>query len=171
MNHPWKEIGVIGRAQGLKGDFFVNRQGLLPESHKDVVIGDTPQNGLHASILSQKIYKNKSLIRLSKLLDRTALEPYVGKILWGKSNIADNPFEDFLGVEIFDQQKQYVGKIHEVYNHGGTDNIELQDQEGNFLEIPLCEAYFLHRDDPEKIQLACEKEIFDDFWYHPKTKK
>ena len=56
----WKKIGLVGKAHGLKGDFFLHRQSLLPSQHQYLIIGDTYQQGLKTKIILSKQYKQKT---------------------------------------------------------------------------------------------------------------
>ena len=163
----WKKIGLVGRAHGLKGDFFIHRHNLLSRKHQNLIIGHTYKTGLNTKIILSKTYKQKTLLRVDKFHDRTTLEPYIGQTVWGDSSITDDPFVNFIGRILLDSNQQTIGTIRKFNHYGATHNMEIQAPSGATVEIPYCDTYFSNKDKPLSIQLACGKEVFDDFWYLP----
>ena len=175
MTKNWIKIGIVGKPYGLRGAFYVSgRSEILQSDFSEVSLGSDATSGLKSEVKEQKTHKGRSILILTELNDRTAMERYLGKAIWAQSAEVDAEFDeefeyrwkDLIGKKIVDSQDQLIGVVTHVSNHGATDIVELENKKGDSLDIAFIPAYFdmNFTSKDSKLHLVVPKENFDDLW-------
>jgi 16S rRNA processing protein RimM len=144
MKGNWKKIGIVGKAHGLRGAFFIGgRNNLLPNSYHDVVLGDNPGSGVKTKITKYQITNNRVLLMLAAVPDRTRVDFFAGQTLWADESTENIGAAAWLGREVVDCHGERLGEITEVFNYGASDTVQILAADQRTLELPLVDAYFL----------------------------
>ena len=169
VKHPI-QLGVIGRAKGIKGEFYVSgRDEPLPASLKYVWIGATPQASEKVEITSLKHHKSRPLLKLREFNDRTSIEKMTLSKIWAEKDqipISDDEFflDDLIGTSVIDCFGKKIGAVAATYNFGASDCLEIV-QGKKTLNLPLVEDYFdLDSFGSGVLKAQQAAEFFSDFW-------
>jgi ribosomal 30S subunit maturation factor RimM len=169
MKGNWKKIGIVGKAHGLRGAFFVGgRSSLLPNTYSDIVLGDKPQTGLHTQVTNYQICKNRVLLSLSALPDRTRVEFFAGQSLWVTQDTAELSSDtQLIGREVVDCAGEPMGRICDLFNYGASDTVQIIADDKRTLEIPFVGSYFADtstKDHRRPMALNVPRDTFADLW-------
>ena len=85
MNHSqWISLGKVGKARGLKGEFFMTlRDEPFPKEISSVRIGLT-ETGPVFTVAFSKWHKNLAVLSCREILSREAAEELRGHTVWAK---------------------------------------------------------------------------------------
>ncbi|MEZ4742206.1 MAG: ribosome maturation factor RimM [Bdellovibrionota bacterium] len=169
----WLQIGIVGKPYGLRGAFYISgREEPLQMTFSEVSIGKVPSTGYTARILIQKVHNSRSLLTVEGLIDRTAIERYVGEKVWvlAEELVFDEASEylwkDLIGKNVLDVNGKIIGEVCSVNNHGASDIVGIANEKGETLELPFVPTYFvmdfLAAD--KNLYLLVEKDTFDGLW-------
>jgi 16S rRNA processing protein RimM len=169
----WVKVGVVGRAHGLRGAFFVSyREDPIPKSYGTVRIGDAPMTAEKFEIRTSKLMNGRPLLQCGGFSRREHAEAFVGKSIWvHRTQISLDEskqyiWSDLIGKPVVDANGQLVGEIFEVRNFGASDLAAVRDNHGRSVEIPIVASYFdmnFTRLSPE-LKLAVKADTFDELW-------
>ncbi len=144
MKGNWKKIGIVGKAHGLRGAFFIGgRSDLLPNSYSEVLLGAEPGKGVTTKITKYQIVNKRVLLSLAAVPDRTQVDFFAGQALWVFESADTLAEASWLGREVLDCQGQHLGEITEVFNYGSADTVQILAKDQRTLEIPLVDDYFV----------------------------
>tara|TARA_Y100001947_G_C10323349_1_gene297213 strand:+ start:59 stop:586 length:528 start_codon:yes stop_codon:yes gene_type:complete len=161
-------IGSIGKSHGLKGAFFLNSY-CEPEDNfftykRFFLIQDNEI--LEFSIKTKQSRSRKNIINISgietldeiKKLTNTQiytlseyLKPIEGEYFW----------KDLLNLDVFNENKEFIGVISEIRNYGANDTLIIKNNSSETL-IPFVKDIFIKKVDLGKGLMIvdwCEDEV------------
>ena len=140
-------IGQVGRPHGLGGSFFVSgREGPIESSYSELLIGPTLSNAKPTRIEGSTMQGGRPLLKCSLASDRDAASALTGSLIFAaRSDIEATRGDGLLwseleGAQVFDSQNTLMGRVHQVYNAGASDVVEVV-QAGRSVDIPLISDY------------------------------
>ncbi|KGF67150.1 16S rRNA processing protein RimM [Hoeflea sp. BAL378] len=140
-------VGVIGAAQGLRGEVRVK-----PFTEDPMALADYGAlyagDGRRFEILDHRVAKTVLVVRFRGVNDRTAAEALKGLELFiDRSALPDEELEedeyfhaDLEGLEAWDADGRFWGRISGVLDFGGGDLLELRDEGMKPVVIPFTRA-------------------------------
>ena len=167
--NKWKLIGKVGRPFGVKGEFYLQTidANMPSRKHKHLLIGSNISVAKQMEIKNHKRHKNKTILTVSEILDRTHLEKnFVGLSVWGLKEINDFEYEGHLGLQVYDKDNKLLGKIEAFYDYGAGLVVKIYSTSSNsHLEIPYSNKYIKDLKPNKKIiELTVEKKQFEGLW-------
>lgn len=171
MTDQWIKIGIVGKAHGLYGAFFLSgRDSELDDSVSDLRVGEKPGQGKSLRIKSRKSHNGRTIIQTQEISGRDQLDEIKGKIVWcPRDQIAVDEqeylWDDLIGKSVIDANDQPMGVIERMNNYGASDIVELLDGRGR-LSIPFVPSYFdMNFDaDSNELRLVVSADVFDESW-------
>lgn len=169
-------IGHIGKPYGLRGEFFLTgRHSLLQDEFESVLLVHKHQatdKATTTKVRTQRVQKNRDLISLDALADRTAVEKNAGCALYGiksqQDEAPDTASELWLNLPVKTQDSKPIGSTVSVTNYGAHDCITIKHPtSGLLLELPLVATYFDElqtKTTPSSLTLNLPLENFEDLW-------
>lgn len=174
------KIGIVGRALGLQGSFYVSgRDEAIPTSIKHIKIGKNLGTAREAEVLKSSWQSGRSAILCSLASDRTAAESLQGLSIWAHASqvhiVEDSEFLliDLIGRDVLDVNGSMVGRVEDVLKQPASINMVVVNlDESADIEIPVISDYvdMSFRRGERLISLKVHKEVFDDIWNPRKTK-
>lgn len=146
LEHPIL-VGVIGAAQGLRGEVRVK-----PFTEDPTAIAEYgalyAADGRRFEILDHRVAKTVVVVRFRGVNDRTAAEALKGLELFiDRSSLPDDELEedeyfhaDLEGLEAWDSEGRFWGRVSGVLDFGGGDLLELRDASKKPVVIPFTLA-------------------------------
>jgi len=143
LDHP-VHVGVIGAAQGLRGEVRVK-----PFTDDPMALADYgvlhSADGRRFEVLDLRFAKTVVVVRFRGVNDRNAAEALKGLELFiDRSSLPDNELEegeyfhaDLEGLEAWDAEGQFWGTVSGVLDFGGGDLLELRDTGKKPVVIPF----------------------------------
>ncbi|OCW58995.1 ribosome maturation factor RimM [Hoeflea olei] len=140
-------VGVIGAAQGLRGEVRVK-----PFTGDPLALADYgalyASDGRRFEVLDHRFAKTVVIIRFRGINDRTAAEALKGLELYiDRSSLPDEELEedeyfhaDLEGLEAWDAEGRCWGRVTGVLDFGGGDLLELREEGGKPVVIPFTRA-------------------------------
>ena len=137
-------VGVVGAAQGLRGEVRVK-----PFTEDPMALGDYgalfASDGRRFEILDHRLAKTVLVVRFRGINDRNAAEALKGVELYiDRSSLPDDELEedeyfhaDLEGLEAWDADGRFWGRISGVLDFGGGDLLELRDEGMKPVVIPF----------------------------------
>lgn len=166
--HEWKTFGCVGKPHGLKGSFYVQKQTRpLPADLKTIRLGDSPHIAyLESQVLEIKSHRDKAILTVDKIPDRTVLDTHKGVKIWAafpQSKFSE--FDELIDFQVKDNLGELLGKVKQFYNYGASDVMEIQSAEEKILEIPFLDSYILKIEKQQNtIILSVPKSNFEGLW-------
>lgn len=125
-------IGVVGAAQGLKGEVrlqFFGDDPYLLENYKTLHL----KNGDHLTVVKVRIQKTTLIAHFKEISDRTSAEKLRGTELFiSREQLADGALDDdeffisdLIGLAAISENGDAVGEVLSVQNFGADDIIEI----------------------------------------------
>lgn len=168
------KIGIVGRALGLQGSFYVSgRDEPIPSSIKTVKIGRHLDSAQAAELLKTTWQGGRVAILCSLASDRTSADLLKGMTIWAESsqiNVADDKeylLVDLKGRKVLDVDGECLGLVDDVVKLPASINlIVLNPDKTADVEIPMINDYvdmgFTRGE--TMIKLRVKRELFDDIW-------
>lgn len=172
MTDTWIKIGIVGKANGLYGAFFLSaRDEILDKTVKKLLIGSDLKSAKPFTVKSRKNHSSKTIIQTEEVQGRDNLDQIKGMTVWclrSQISVNDNKeylWDDVVGRKVLDQAGELVGEVKAVNNYGASDILEIKHQ-GRELSLPFVDAYFQMNFEPQKdfLQMTVAREIFDESW-------
>ncbi|MBC7660612.1 MAG: 16S rRNA processing protein RimM [Chitinophagaceae bacterium] len=173
MQKRWIQLGIVGKAHGLNGAFFVSqRDEEIPDGLKTLRIGPSVETAKTFTIKSSRWQNDRPVMLCSEIASREAAEAICHQPIWADRDDMEIDEEeeyfwsDIVGKEVKDSQGTFFGTISEVANYGASDIVLIEDGKGRTVEVPFVEFYFdMGFDlDGTEIRLIVLSEVFDDTW-------
>lgn len=167
----WLRVGIVGKAHGLRGSFFVSgRDELIPASCKTLRVGATAESGSILTITENRWQAGRPILSAKECKRREDAEAIAGQALWmERSQLVVDQNSEYLWVDLPGRQVLTVagedfGEVREVYNVGASDILELVDTAGRVYDVPLIADYFDMQSatKPGPLRLAVEASTLDD---------
>ena len=173
MNIQWIQLGIVGKAHGMLGAFFVSRrEEALPPSLKTVLVGLRPETGRKLTVKSSRMQNSRVVLLCVEISQREAVESLIGQPICIERKVLklDEDKEyfwvDLIGKQVIDCQGLAIGKIENVGNFGASDIVLVRNEHGATLEVPFVRSYFdfsfLSTD--LVIRMNVPLETFQDVW-------
>ena len=140
-------IGVIGAAQGVKGEVRVQSYTARPTA-----IGDygplAARDGRSFDVLSVRPLRREMVaMRLRGITDRTSAEALNGVELYVDRSGLPPPeagefyLADLLGLEAVTADGAALGRVRAVDNHGGGDILAIDAADGREILVPFTKVF------------------------------
>ena len=145
----WLKLGIVGRAHGLQGSFFVSgRDEAIPPSVTHVRIGKDPETVRDAKVTSNTWQNGRITIRCEGVVDRTAAENIKGTSIWvdaSKVPVEDDKeylWSDLRGRTVIASDEVVMGVVEDVYQPAHSVNLVVVSPDGKRdVEIPMNRDY------------------------------
>ena len=145
----WLKIGVVGRAHGLQGSFFVSsRDEAIPDSIKSIRIGKDISTAREFKVTQRTWQNNRPTLRCDGIVDRTAAEKLCGASVWAEESavpVADAEeylWSDVRGRTVIGSDDVVIGVIEDVYQPAQSVNLVIVSPDGKRdVEIPMTRDY------------------------------
>lgn len=169
----WIKIGIIGKAHGLRGAFFVSaRETPIPADYKTVLIGRHESDAREYDILESRMQSGRPLLRASIAADRTVADTLTGLSLWVRraqirvDHSREYLWSDLLNRPVVDSDNAAIGVSIDLYNTGATDVLTIRRADGKTCDIPVVGTYFVMDFAPGQtpLRLTVPASTFDDTW-------
>ena len=168
------KLGIIGRALGLQGSFFVSaRDEAIPDTVKVVKIGRTLETARDAEVLSRGWQQKRPFLKCSLASDRTAAEQLTGMTIWVDDSAVhvDNSREylltDLIGRVVTDSDGSRLVMIEDVLQMPASINIVVVNADKTAdVDIPMIKDYVdmdFKRGEKE-LRLVVPASTFEDVW-------
>lgn len=172
MSSRWICLGVVGKAHGLAGAFFVSsREESLPVTLKDVVVGERPETGRSFKVLRCHMQGGRPVLQVAEITVREAVDPFKRQQIWcRREQLGLKPGEycwaDLIGKKVVDVNDVFIGTINDVANHGASDFVNIVHETRGELPVPFVDVYFDLNFDPESdvIKMIVTADTFDEAW-------
>ena len=179
MTH-WMKLGVVGRAHGLRGSFFISgRDEPFPPHLKKIVIGKTPDTGKTA-IIEQMAWQNgRVTLKCDIAADRTAAEAWTGQEVWCEAaaiaidDSSEYLLSDLEGRQVIDSDGVAMGTVDDIAVMPASINLVVLNPEGTAdVEIPMISTYVVmtFARGAKDLHLTVPADTFADVW-NPRGKK
>jgi len=168
----WKLLGKVGKPFGLKGFFYLTKNGKeLSKEHlffKTITKNNSEQILVIKEIL---IHQGQHLVQFKNFETRTHMEKIRGLTLWADKTIYDTSYEQVEGFKVLDIDQYTLGHVRRFYNFGAGDVVEIINNDQT-LQLPFQDELFFHiqeffqegRYPLEHLQLKISKDIYKDLW-------
>lgn len=171
----WLKLGVVGRAHGLRGSFFISaRDEVWPPTVNRVRITENPDECEDLVVEQSSWQSGRPVLKCLRIDDRTAAERLTGKPVWCDSSFitVDDQSEfllsDIKGRIVFDSLGETMGVVEEAYlSPSGTVNLIVFNASKNAdVEIPLVGRYIdmEFRRGESSLRMHVPVDTFEEIW-------
>jgi 16S rRNA processing protein RimM len=172
--NSWVLIGKVGRAQGLKGAFYISgRDEPIPKSYKNLRIGSELNSAQSIKVTSVRQQSGRNIMTIDSCQSRNDAEALTGKFLWVERSsipIEKGEFlkDDLVGKQVVDCDQVEIGVIEVVENLGASDIITVAAPDGRKISLPLVASYFDMDFSGPSINLVVDLALFEELWQDKK---
>lgn len=176
MKNSWLQIGIVGKAQGLHGAFFVaQRADDLPKGLRRIVVGPDPETGRCLTVQVARRSAGRPVIQCHELTSREAAETLKMQPIWCERSLiplaedSEYLWSDLVGKVVQDSSGLRLGRITAVGNFGASDVVRIDADDGQWTEVPFVAAYFdmKFRSDSPELRLTVPAETLAETWNKP----
>ena len=170
-NSNFVKIGVVGKAHGLNGLFFVSqRTSLFIESVKYIYLEN--KSNLKKLRLDQVLSSGgKTVFKCDTINNRQDLSKYMGSSIYVERkdlNLKEDEFlwNDLIGRVVLDSYSNNFGTIEKVEDFGAGVLVFITHSDSSLSTIPFNDQYFnMDFDSKSKdpIYLRYDSEFYSDF--------
>jgi 16S rRNA processing protein RimM len=173
VKNTWLQIGIVGKAQGLRGAFFVaQRDEDLPEGLDRIAVGPDPDKARILTVAETRRSGDRPVIQCRELASREAAEALKMQPIWCDRALvpveedSEYLWSDLIGKPVFDSEGQHMGRITAVGNFGASDVVRIDAEDGQWIEVPLVSVYFQmdFRSDSPDLRMTVPAETFAETW-------
>ena len=173
MQKRWIQLGIVGKAHGLNGAFFVSqRDEELPEELKTLRIGPTQDKSVEYKVKAIRWQNDRPVLHCEEIKSRTEAEAITHSKIWADRDLLDIDdddeyfWSDVIGKKVRDSSGLDFGEITELVNYGASDIAIIEDGQGRTVEIPFVDVYFNMEFalEDEFIHMLVTADVFDDTW-------
>ncbi|MDQ3233822.1 MAG: ribosome maturation factor RimM [Pseudobdellovibrionaceae bacterium] len=173
MKNTWLQIGIVGKAQGLRGAFFVaQRDEDWPEGLDRIVVGPDPDKAKALTVVETRRSGDRPVIVCRELTSREAAESLKMQPIWCDRSLvplqedSEYLWSDLVGKDVLDSDGQRLGRISAVGNFGASDVVRIDADDGQWIEVPFVSAYFNmeFRADAADLRLTVPADTFAETW-------
>ena len=165
-------LGSIGKPLGLDGAFFVfGRDDLLPKIEGNICL-NLGKKQLVCRLIRCWWHNSRVVAKLEAFSDRTSLELWKGaELSCQRDQLSLNDkseyfWSDLISKTVVDSEGYRLGKVARLDNFGASDVVEISDDDGKILALPLVAAYFdmSFQAQDEALRLVVPASTFDEAW-------
>lgn len=161
MKQDFFEIGQIVNHFGIKGFVKVNPFTDTPEQFETLktILIEKNKKVTEVEIEEVKYSKNQILLKIKGVEDINEAEKYRGAMIKIPREKAKKLPEgtyfiaDLLGMQVYTEDKQYLGILDDIYNNGASDIYVVKNELGKQILLPAI------HDVIQKIDMEQEKMI------------
>lgn len=173
MKNRWVKLGIVGKAFGLDGAFFISgREQPIPKTVRLLHIGKKPEMARTLTVLNSRMQGKRPILVSRELQSRDEVESIKGQLIWcARQEIEVQEDQEYIwadleGKTVVDQQGRFVGTIVGVQNYGASDIVELKNESLGTLSLPFVDFYFdmNFRSNDEQLRLLVPIETFAEAW-------
>lgn len=173
MQKRWIQLGIVGKAHGLNGAFFVSqRDEELPENLKALRIGASQEKAVDYKVKAVRWQNDRPVLHCEGISSRTDAEAMTHFKIWADRDVLEIDeddeyfWSDVIGKKIKDSSGVDFGEITDMVNYGASDIAIIQDGKGRTAEIPFVDVYFnmeFELED-EYLHMLVTADTFDEVW-------
>lgn len=182
MTQRWLKLGIVGRAHGLKGSFFVSgRDEEVAESVRTIRIGVDATTAKDLKIEQRFWQSGRPALKCEGISDRTTAETLTGQSVWVEAaqihvdESKEYLLSDLKERRVVDSNGVPVGVVEEVYvsPSGGVNIIVLDEKKNADIEIPMVETYINmnFKRGEAVLHLVVPVDTFEEIWNERRAKK
>jgi 16S rRNA processing protein RimM len=173
VKNTWLQIGIVGKAQGLRGAFFVaQRDQDLPEGLVRIVVGPDPVKARVLTVVETRRSGDRPVIQCRELTSREAAEALKMQPIWCDRALvpieeeSEYLWSDLVGKPVLDSEGKKLGLITAVGNFGASDVVRIDADDGQWIEVPFVSAYFHmdFRSNSSELRLTVPADTFAETW-------
>lgn len=146
-------VGKIIGTHGIRGELKIRCNSSFIEerfSKGETVFIKKGIQEIEMVVHSFRMHKGNALVAFKDHLNINDVEKYVGYEVYGDydEDLLDEGeyfYTDLFGVEVYDQNDQYVGKISGIMENVYYDILEIQTDTKKVM-VPYVEAYIINED-------------------------
>ena len=171
MSSRWVKIGIVGKAHGLRGAFFISGRDIeLPPEVKEVSIGEEGSGRNSFKVIASRMQSGRPLIQVEDINVKEKVKSYIGQAIWARRVAFDVDSDEYMwhdvvGKKVVDNSGKELGTIISIDNYGAADIVVIEAEKG-LLPVSFVSTYFdmsFKRKD-ELIKMLVDVEIFDESW-------
>lgn len=173
MTEEYLNVGKIVNTQGIRGEVRVISQTDFPEERykkgAKLILFRKQKEPLELIVASHRKHKNFDLLTFEGYHTINEVEPFREGLLKvskeGLSNLEENEYYYFeiLGLLVYDENGQEIGKIKEILSPGANDVWVIQRKGKKDLLIPYIESVVKKIDLAQgKVQVELLEGLLDD---------
>lgn len=153
-------IGRIGSSVGLKGEVRVNLYAQDSDNLKEgkVLLLKHASKVIEAECVSVRLQKNKPVIKLEGISDRTAaegirdMEVYISEDQLEELPEGEHYVRDIIGYTVHDiASGTDIGKLTDVIQNTAQNVLDIETPEGKQVLIPAVDAFMRDIDDENNL--------------------
>jgi len=173
VKNTWLQIGIVGKAQGLRGAFFVaQRDEDWPEGLKRIVVGPDPDKARALTVVETRRSGERPVIQCRELNSREAAETLKMQPIWCDRSLvplkedSEYLWSDLVEMTVFDSAGLRLGRVTAVGNFGASDVVRIDADDGQWIEVPFVSAYFDmdFRSDSRELRMTVAADTFAETW-------
>jgi 16S rRNA processing protein RimM len=173
VKNAWLQIGIVGKAQGLRGAFFVaQRDEGLPEGLDRIVVGPDPEKARPLTVIETRRSGERPVLQCREVTTREAAEALKMQPIWCDRALvpleeeSEYLWSDLVGKSVLDSEGQRLGRITAVGNFGASDVVRIDADNGQWMEVPFVSAYFdmNFRSDTPELRMTVPADTFAETW-------
>ncbi|MCT7376425.1 ribosome maturation factor RimM [Chelativorans salis] len=137
------QLGVVGAAHGIRGELRVK-----PFTDDPMALGHYgplfTADGRALTVTSVRPAKDVVIVRFGDVTDRDTAEALTGEALFVDRSALPEELEeeefyhaDLVGLPVFDETREVVGKVVAIHNFGASDILEIRPDAGPTLMVPF----------------------------------
>lgn len=140
-------VGVILSPHGIKGNLFVKSLTSDPDALGSLKLFKESGEKVKINIIKRN-QKNILLCSIEGIKDRTEAEELNKTRLFCDKSDFPKPEEDefyafsLIGLKIYDEEKNEIGKVKECFNFGAGDLIEVEYTDKSLELVPFTKEFF-----------------------------
>ena len=165
------KVGIIGKAHGLRGAFFISgRDEPLDSHYTTVLVGKSLNQATEGKFLEIGMQGKRTRVLCDFISSREDHTPLVGQSLWvlrSEVVVGEDEYlwQDLLGLKVIDEDQVTIGTVEDIYNLGASDVVIIAEQSQK-LELPLVDSYFHMNliDGKSSLKLRVRKGQIEDLW-------
>lgn len=168
------QLGIVGKARGLKGEFYVRgREEAWPDEITRVYLGQSASSAQPFKVKSFSAQNENIILKLEKISSREDLEPFRLAGIWCDAESLEVDYaseylwEDLVDLEVISLDEVHVGRIYQMENFGAHDIAVIHhDERSQQVSLPFVEAYFdlSFADKPEKLKMSVDFQTIEDLY-------
>lgn len=165
--NSYVKIGIVGKAHGLSGLFFLSGRS-SPFEHEVKYVYIEINHSYKKMKVSQILTRSsKTILGLDKILSREDLQLYKGAGVYIKKddihlNQEEFLWDDIVGKKVNDQTGKPFGWVERIDNFGASNIVTVENEVGFIWMIPFTEEFF---DMSFKVSDPCIKTKYELNYY------
>ncbi len=154
-------IGKILKAQGIRGEVKVATY--LNEPKEFLGLKYVYLNGQKISVVAARVSGSAAYLKFATIADRNQAEQLRDMELYADREqlpLQDGEFliDDLIGMEVFSEDGENIGKLVEILQNGRTDVFRLQSEHG-YVMFPFLKKLLVQVDFASE-KIIVKKEVF-----------